>query len=168
MKVTGYKLRNAIQNQCNRRAVLAQQFANSLTKFKGEEKEHPSTVMEAYRQCERDISVLQDVQSRYNQHVMVSLNNQKVSLLFVIKLVGGLGRVEKMWRTALPSRDRYSCRDEDSRNKDTEYATRQMSDKALLEASKEATKMCAAAREAIAIGNATELDLVEVDPGLFE
>jgi hypothetical protein len=167
MKVNGYKLRNAIQNQCHRREVLAAQFKDSLKVFPEEQKEHPSNMMEVYAACEGAIAMLQVAQTMYNSQVRVEFDGQQVPLLFVIKAVGGMGRIEKMWRTSTPREDPYGYRETGQRSKEHVYAEAQMSPKALLEASKAAAKKAAAAREAIAVGNATELD-IDVDPALFE
>lgn len=167
MKVNGYKLRNAIQNMSHRRDVLATQFKDSLLKFPDEDKDHPVELMKQYACCELDIAALQTSQTRYNCEVEVDFQGTPTKLISIIKSVGGLGRVEKMWRGAAPKRDKYSYREHDERNKDSVYASPQMTPKEILDQSKKVAQMCAAAREAIAIGNAVEMEM-DIDPGLFK
>ena len=166
MELNGYKIRNAIQEQTQRRSVLAAQFRESLKKFDDEEKEHPANLMEVYMACENAITALQVIQTQYNWTVKVKIHGKETKLLTAIKLIGGYGRIEKMWRTAAPKYDRYSDYGEGSRSKDTIYAKDQMSPAQILEASKAASKECAAIREAIAIGNSTPMEF-DVDPSLF-
>lgn len=166
MKLNGYKLRNAIQAQAHKRDVLTEQFRQSLKKFPDEEKEHPTELMGAFMASEDAIARLQAAQTLYNTKVMVEFEGKNVPLLFLIKSIGGLGRIEKMWRTATPQRDRYSYRDDDSRNADTVYALPVMKPSEILEMTQRASKRVTTAREAIALGNATEME-IEIDPGLF-
>jgi hypothetical protein len=167
MKITGYRLRNTIQNLCHRRDALAAQFQNSLKKFPNEKKAHPNALMEEYLKCEEDIAQLQHAQTQYNMAAKATYNGKDVSLLFLIKFIGGLGRCEKMWRQALPKPDRYSYRDEDERSKENIYAESQMETKDILVSSRAAASLASGVREAIAVANATALHL-DIDPALFD
>jgi len=165
MKLNGYKLRNAIQKYVHRREVLAQQFSNSLKVFPGEVKPHPTETMSQYVDCEKTIARLQEAQTRYNASVVVNFMGEPTPLIYLVKMVGGLGRIEKMWRTATGKRDRYAY-DDDRRSKDEVYSQAVMTPTEILERSQVAASWCAAARESIAVGNATEIE-IDVDSGLF-
>ena len=74
-------------------------------------------------------------------------------------MVGGAGRLEKMWRSAsTPTTDRYSYREE-TRNKDAIVAERQISFDDAAAYARTASKRAAALRAAIAKGNASEMTL---------
>lgn len=166
MKVTGYKLKNAIQNKSHERDVLAHQWNDSLKKFPDEEKRRPEAVMEEYAACERDLACLQTAQAMYNLSVKVTFDGGNASLLHVIKYIGGLGRVEKMWRTSINSKDDFYHRDSE-RTAGTVYATMQLAPQQVMEATRDAARKASDAREAIAIGNACEME-IDVDPRLFK
>jgi hypothetical protein len=166
MKVTGYKLKNAIQNKSHERDVLAHQWNNSLKKFPDEEKRRPEAVMEEYAACERDLACLQTAQATYNLSVVVPFAGTNVSLLYVIKYIGGLGRIEKMWRTSIGDKNEYYHRG-DERTEGTVYATMQLAPQQVMEATRDAARKASDAREAIAVGNACEME-IDVDPRLFK
>ena len=166
MKVTGYKLKNAIQNKSHERDVLAHQWSDSLKKFPDEEKRRPEAIMEEYSACERDLAYLQTAQAAYNLDVKVRFDGKDVNLLQVIKYIGGLGRIEKMWRTSIGSKNDYYHHD-DERTEGTVYATMQLTPQQVMDATRDASRKASDAREAIAIGNACEMEL-DVDPDLFK
>ena len=167
MKVTGYKLQHALRELSHARDIAAGQFDDSLKVFPGEVKPKPQAIMTAYLGAEAKIAKLQTGQALYNLKVQVDVLGKRMTLSEAVKLVGGAGRSEKMWRSvAAPVKDRYSY------DKDTRDATAIVSQKTVstVEAAtlmKEAARWASALREAIQMGNATEID-IELDPELFE
>lgn len=105
----------------------------------------------------------------YNLQVRVTVQGTEITLAAAVKMLGGAGRVAKMWREAVADKeDRYGYRNERERNKDTEIAQKRVPyDEALKEANK-ADGFAGALRAAIATGNATLVDIEGLDPALFE
>lgn len=167
MKITGYRIQHKLRELTTELAVVVSQFEDSITKFPDEQKDHPRTLFDRCNDLEYRIATLQTVQAKYNLAVQVDILGKKWSLAHAVKLVGGAGRNEKMWRSfAKIKKEKYSY-SEATRNKDNVYEIRVMSpDECLIEA-KKAARFVAAIREAIQIGNATEIEL-DADLSLFE
>jgi hypothetical protein len=173
MKVTGYMLREAIKRHELRRDVAARSFNDSLKAFPGEVKDNPADIVEQFLAAERATAALQTAQMRYNLAVKIDLyghgwDRTTMTLAEAIKLIGGEGRVEKMWRSAAgPSKkDRYYSDDEI----DPSHIRAQPTIKPQ-EAVKLATvagKRAGALRAAIATANATEVEIEDLSPALFE
>ena len=174
MIVTGYKFQHALRELGHRRDNAAKQFANSLFAFEEEEGAlNPLECMSTFRTCEHKIARLQTAQQEYNLAVLVTIymggeNTSCVTLCEVVKMVGGAGRAEKMWRTCASAtgRERYEGR-ELFRDATQVRAKRQIPVDAAMEQAHEAAKIASAIRTAIAIGNSNEME-VELDPSLFE
>jgi ribosomal protein S5 len=108
MQVTGYELRAAIRQWELRRDAAVAQFPGSLAIFDGERKDSPQAVTLAFLHAERMIATLQTAQARYNLGVMVSLDGGAFTLAEAVKRVGGVARMEKLWRAVVvPATDRY-------------------------------------------------------------
>jgi hypothetical protein len=169
MKVTGVKLREALKTHELRRDVLAEEFQKSLTKFPAEEKRKPPDVMYDYETAEMAIAVLQQAQIRYNEQSTVKFAGGDISLSYAIKLLGGLNRVEALWRkTVVKPKDRYGGGYEDvQRNKDTEYAVPVMDVPARTERAVKAAARANALRAAVGYANNQEIE-VEIDPELLK
>lgn len=94
-----------------------------------------------------------------------------MTLAEAVKMVGGAGRAEKMWKSHAinTGRESYS-RIESSRPKDSEFAKRSVSVKECLKNANESAKFAGALRAAIAEGNSTKVDVasINLDPKLFE
>ena len=167
MKVTGYRFQHTLRELAHSRDIASGQFDDSLKVFPGEVKVRPEDAMRAFLDAEAKIAKLQTAQSQYNLKVGVQVLDKRMTLSEAVKLVGGAGRAEKMWRAAAaPAKDRYGF-NKDMRSAGDVIAASTVS---LVEAAthaKEAARWASALREAIQVGNATELDL-EVDPALFE
>ena len=167
MKLTGYRLQHTIREASAELSVLVSQFEDSFMAFPDDKKSKPTDLYQKYLDLEEKITILQTTQGRYNLAVEVEVQGRKMTLAQAVKLVGGAGRGEKMWRgKARIKKERYSY-SEDSRSKDHVYASRTMTPEECLAEAKKASKWAAALREAIQIGNAKEVD-IEVDPALFE
>jgi len=178
MKVTGYLLREAIKQHELRRDTSAKAFDGSLKKFPDEEKDSPVEIVESFSKAEQAIASLQEAQMRYNLAVTVEIMGQgpyptdkvKMSLAKAIKLVGGAGRIEKMWRSATgPKKDRYGYSGSDDEMDPTRIravATIKSAD-AIKQASR-AGKVAGNLRAAIATANAELVEIEDLSPALFE
>jgi hypothetical protein len=168
MKVTGNQLREALRRAVFRRDIWEKQFNDSLFAFKGEEKATPDEVVRNFEQADNQVAAIQDLQQQFNQQVTVPLEGREVTLSLAIKLVGGAGRREKMWRTAASGgeKDRYAGYNR-SRNKDTEEATLRVPQAEALKLADRAARYASALREAIALGNSQSMDL-DVPKGVLD
>lgn len=167
MKVNGYQLREKTREVELRLKVLLHQFEASRTKFKGETKEKPQDIDKLIAKADTQLAKLGEAQTRYNLAVTVTAESQKMTLLQAIRTISAAGRREKLWRKfAAPETNRYSSRDEE-RDPDKEYAQEQVSPAESLKMAASAAGTAGAYRQAIAKGNAQEIDL-EIDPALFE
>lgn len=165
MKVTGYKFQHALRELAHTRDIAAGQFDDCLKVFPGESKLHPTTVMIRFQAAEAQIAKLQTAQADYNLQVQVRVLDQTMPLSEAVKLVGGAGRAEKMWRdVAAPKKDRYGS---DTRDTTSIVAQRTISTEEAAAEAKKAARWASALREAIQVGNATELEF-QLDVALFE
>lgn len=168
MKTTGYALREAIKQHELRKDTSAGAFDGSLKKWPGDEKEHPTKVVESFLMAEAAIARIQTAQARYNLMVMVEHDGRKVSLSEAIKLIGGIARAEKMWRSvATPKKDRYAM-DRDERQAGVVVAVATMTTTEAVKLAQTAAKRAGALRAAIATANAQEVEIENLDPSLFE
>lgn len=176
MKVTGYQLREALRRWQLRRDSAASRFKDSLHKFAGEEKEGPQLVASRVSGAEASIAQLQSWQARYNLKVHVQVRSvdkqTTLPLLEAVKLLGGLTRSEKAWREAAVVKKGsayFSLRSNPlERDGDKLIAQRTVSYE---DAGKEAeayARSISALREAIAVGNASELTLEGFPAALLE
>jgi hypothetical protein len=173
MKVTGYMLREAIKQHELRREAAYRAFNDALKVFPGEVKDSPVSIVEQLLAAERAIAALQTAQMRYNLAVRVELyghgwDRTAMTLGEAIKLVGGESRAEKLWRSAAgPKKDKYRYESDEI---DPTHVRAQPTIKPQ-EAVKLATaagKRAGALRAAIATANATEVEIEDLSPALFE
>jgi len=169
VKVNGFRLQHRIRELSNMRDVYTKQFSEGRYSFPGEEKRTPVAAMKFLGDTERQIVELQVAQAEFNTRVRVSVDGMDVPLMYAIKMLGSLGRMEKMWRSASKGDgERYRYNDfEKERDKDKIYAVSSMTMEEYAAKSREAGARASRYREAIAMGNATALEM-DVDPGLFE
>jgi hypothetical protein len=170
MKITGYKIREALRRWQLRRDTAEGQFNSTLFAFETDTKPHPDEVAKLILDAEAAIATLQVGQTRYNLGVCVEVEGfGQLTLLACIKRVGGLGRLEKKWRAACTAKeDRYAYSDPTTRDPTQLVARRVIS---FEEASKRTTaldKRLGALREAIAVGNAQLFEVSDLDVALFE
>jgi len=169
VKVTGYKLREEIRRNELQRDMAANIFKDSLHAFKEEEKADPRALMQQFRNAEFHVAMLQEAQQRYNLKVTVDVQGRKMSLASAVKMLGGAGRAAKMWREAVGEKeDRYSCRNNLERQKDTETAKRTVSHEEALKEANKADAYAGSLRAAIALGNATETEIEHLESLLLE
>lgn len=160
MKVNGYLIREAIKRWTLYKDTIQAQFKESLYYFDEDQKADPIAVMNEFSKAEYAVAYLEEAQQRFNQIVQVTVLNETMPLTRAVKLVGGAGRQEKMWRDAsIKKKDRYSYDDKLSRSKDTEYAKPAISRAEAIDSSAKASKFAAALRNAIARGNNTDVNL---------
>ena len=172
MKTTGYKLRHAIREAEHIKNIAAGQWDDSLHAFPGEDetKAAPQVLMAKYVECENRLAALQLAQTRYNLAVTVTVQGQPMTLCEAVKRVGGAGRAEKMWRAASSAekKDRYGYNRDLTRNSTEIRAVRTISIEAALLEAKRAARYASALREAIEVGNSTEVEIENLDSSLFE
>lgn len=168
MKVTGYAIREGLRRWQLRRDSAYGQFKESILAFPDEAKPKPIEVSGRAELAEGNIARLQAFQARYNAGVTILVRGVgEMSLLQAVKAVGGLGRLERMWRQASASKDdRYGYRD--TRQTGEIRALRQVSFDEAAEAAATIGRQLGAYREAIAAGNATEVTYTDLDAALFE
>jgi len=172
MKVTGYRIQHALRELEASRELAHQQFTENVMQFESQEdKLELPEVFARFTTLERKIAKLQIQQATYNLAVQVEVLGSTMSLHEAVKLVGGAGRAEKMWRDVVKGNasksNRYSYGSE-TRSKDQEYAKRSISVSDALGHAKLASKTAGALRQAIQVGNATEVELEGLDPALLE
>jgi hypothetical protein len=171
MKITGFQITYRLRELQDTREVTSAQFNSSLFQFASEAgtKASPLELMRILEEYERKISVLQVAQARYNLAVQVEVQGRAMTLHEAVKLVGGAGRIAKMWKDAAKNTgaNPYSY-GETSRDKDHEYAQRAVSVQECLDASTRANRWASALRQAIQLGNAVEMEVEGLDPALFE
>lgn len=165
MKVTGYRLQHALRELEHAREVAAQQFNDNILQFKSaaDNMELP-LVFARFTRLEKQIAKAQTAQTRYNLSVAVNVLGEDMSLLQAVKLVGGAGRAEKMWRDTVKGKktDRYGYNN-DQRTAGTEYAERSVPVDDAMKHAQHAARIASALREAIQVGNATELEIEGLD-----
>jgi len=159
MTINGYKLQQAIREAIADRDTQAARFEPALSYFPGEPKGDPREIARRFNEAERRLCSLQTAQTCYNLAVKVTVMGQSMSLCEAIKLVGGAGRLEKMFRMAgSEKKERYSYR-EDTRQEGTIVAQKTLTLEEIDAERKTAHRWAAALRTAIASGNATEREL---------
>lgn len=162
-KVTGYQIREAINRWSLRLQTSTRLFKDSIWKFEEEAKENPAVVVSQVSDAHDSISRLKEIQQFYNRQVKVDLPDETITLALAVQLLPGAGQVEKMWRDAATDtgRDRYSYR-ETSRDKDHEYAQRQISVQDAAKRAEDAARWASSLRNAISRGNTKEVAVGEV------
>lgn len=169
MKVTGYQLREAIKQQELRRDAAVRAFPSALKAFPDELPEQsPIELSSLCLEAEARIASLQTAQMAYNLKVRVTVAGENMPLAAAIKLIGGISRAEKMWRSAVaPKVDRYSFSDE-TRKTDEVVKRPTISTKDAQARVVALARQTSAMREAIALGNATAVEIEGLDGSFFE
>lgn len=168
MKTTGYALREALKQQELLRETASRSFNDTLKAFAGEIKDSPVSVMDAMIRAEAAIASLQTAQMRYNLMVTVKVEDTTFSLAAAVKLVGGVARAAKMWQSvAAPKEDRYGYRNTDERDPNQLRAEPTINTQEALKLATIMAKRAAALRQVIAVANATEVEIEDLDPSLF-
>lgn len=173
MKISGYGLREAIKEHSLRSSTAASGFDRTLKAFKSEresgQKDTPQVVAGRFLDAEMAVARLQTVQSEYNLKVTLVFEGETITLTQAVKMIGGLARAEKMWRSvASPKKDRYGYDDvELERDPTKERAEFQITQTEAAVLSSRLARKAGRLRAAIATANATEIEL-DFDPVLIE
>ncbi len=170
MKTTGIMLRDAISLHSLRRETAQRGFDSTLKAFPEETKETPQEVMSRIEAAELAIVALQEAQMRLNLAVRVKVAGVgEMTLAKAVKLVGGAGKIEKMWKSvASPPKDRYSYNASDTRDPNQIVATPTLSTAEAVKLAIQAAKRASALRAAIAEGNLQMVEIEDLNPALFE
>ena len=169
MEVTGYDLKEAVRRYTLRRETAASQFNDSLRKFPDEDKATPDEVVKRIRDAEEAIATLQVAQARYNLIVRVEVPNRgRVPLLECIKRIGGLGRIEKTWRSAATVKERSLFDSERTREPGVVTQERQISFDDASFRTEQIDRELATLRVLISTGNAQKVDIEGLDASLFD
>jgi hypothetical protein len=160
--VNGYQLREAIRKWELRRVTLANQFTDVLTAYPNEKKPKPEAVAEDLLVAENAVAQLQTAQQEYNLAVTVDVQGTKMTLAHAVKLIGGAGRISKLWGTAAGrgKKDRdFGYRSDGERDPTKVYKERQISVEDATKRAEAADRYAGAIRSAISTGNATSVNL---------
>ena len=174
MEITGYMLKEAIKMAGLELDAIRSGFDDSLFAFDGDEKQDPVGIAKETATLEGKVAHLQTAQAEYNLTVTVSVKgidgvSAPMSLGAAIRLVGGMGRLAKMWRTAARGkiRDRWDRQRVETRSADLVVAHPTVTKADALIQAKTYEKFASALRNAIAVGNTTKLDIAWVDTSLL-
>ncbi len=162
MKINGILLREALKRWERARTLAIASFQDSLWRFDGEQKPSPMEACEAFIKADTIHATLQDLQQRYNSAIEMEHLGNTITLGVAVKMIGGAGRVEKMWtEAAAKPKNRYGFDDsmDRKRDKDAIYAIRSISVQDCVAISNKTSEIAAKLRSQIALANATMLDL---------
>jgi len=165
MRVTGFKLREAIQLARMKLDAFRPTFKKSTASFQPESADKPGAVSDEIKAMEDKVLRLSVVQEMFNTSVYVIVGGESMTLLEVLKRIGMAGRMRKMWLEVVKE-DRYS-RTDVYRDKTAEYATAMVSEKDVLQHADHWAKEASRMRAALAEGNSKEMDIEGVDEGLL-
>ncbi len=160
MKVNGLQLMQAIERLRKRIPALRTQASDALFTFEGQEKLPVTEAVQKFYEAETLAAELQEAQSFYNRAVTLQFQGRTITLKHAITLLGPLGRTAKLWRSMAEEtgRDRWSGR-EVSRNKDSEYATRQMKTEGCIAEADAADRTRSELNVLVSGANTTQIDI---------
>ena len=171
-QVTGHQIKQSIKRWELRKQIADKQFKESIYTFKDEKKGlTPQAIGKNYKEADAAIAYLEELRQQYNRYVRLKVGGQEMTLSLAVKLYGGAGRMEKMWRLACvdEQQDRYNRYDGRTRQKDAEYATRRVTVEEAMKQADIAAIYAGDLRAAIAEGNGTKFTVPSEFPGdLFE
>lgn len=162
MLYTGYALQTKIRTLKVEVDSYASQFENGKAKFQDEDKPTCWEAFKNFKQAEEELATVQTLQCMYNQRVYVTVQGVRMTLAKAVRLVGGAGRAEAMWRNIVaPKKDRYGSRDGLVRSANETHADPTYTMDQAKEQAKKTSTYASALRQAIQEANATQ---VELDP----
>jgi len=177
MKVTGQQLIAAIKEWSHVRDMATAEFSMSNHRFPGDQKDSPAEVSARIVTAEGNVAKLQAAQGAFNQRIKVTVDGETLSLAEAIKRIGGVSRVEKLWREVAKGdekkRRRSSLYGDDiglvrSKKDDVERAEILVTPAEANLKAKEIAKKVALLRSAIQAGNARKTEIEGLEPALFE
>jgi hypothetical protein len=168
-KVNGYKLRESLKVWELKKNAVNDVLANCFLRFPDEPQKFPEKASTQLEECELAIARLQTAQAYYNLNVQVTVGKQTFSMMEAVKLIGGAGRLEKIWRSATKglNKDRHN-RYEYSRNKDDVSAVLTLDPEKAIQIATEKARYAGQIRAAIAVGNGKEVEIEFLDPELLQ
>jgi hypothetical protein len=163
-EVTGYDIREAINRWRLRKQVMERQFRDAIYAFKGQEKPKPDEAAKEFTKADRYIALLEDLRQNFNQQVKVRITNltgedEEMTLSVAVKLFGGSGRLEKLWRDSCHEpEERYGRYDRQvTRSAGDEHAERRISVKDTIQKADEAARYASQLRTAISVANGNRI-----------
>ncbi len=137
----------------DRRASLLSQWNDSIWAFLGEKKVGTKELAEKIVEAENSIASLQTFQSQFNLQIAFEWQGKTISLMQAIKMIGGAGRLEKMWSSASKiKKDQYGY-GLPTKKSDEETVTRTISIEDAAKLSSKYTRDAGRLRALIAKGN---------------
>ena len=167
MEITGYQIKEALKMVSLEKETVLTQFDETLYAFAGEKKPSPEEISDRVAYLETKIATLQTAQSQYNLHVQVSVQGEDMTLQQAIKMVGGAGRLSKMWRSAAKGNKRDHATTV-TRKTDEEIAQPTITKQDSMVRAKAAEMFASRLRSAIAVGNTNKVNIPWVDESLFD
>ena len=162
MKVTGYQLREALRHWRSVLDGLANDLKGSLYYFEPKEKINPLVVAKDYVAAEDAVAKIEEAQQKYNLRVTMTIADEPRTLTYAIKALGMAGRYAAVWKSV--ATDKQNTRGwgdtyDRVRNKDDVHAKRSISKEAASKMRTAANKHASDIRQAIALANASTLDI---------
>lgn len=159
-RITGYTLRERIRELSSRVEVAAKAFNDSFFVFPGEKKPSPVDAAKELQEAETQLALAQSDQQKFNLLVTIDVMGQSMSLAQGVKLLGGIGRIEKGWRGSLDTKNRYGYNDL-TRDANQVRAERAVPIDVTIEQAGISARFASQLRAAVAKGNAAEVDISE-------
>jgi hypothetical protein len=158
MRVTGNQLRAALKLWEMRLNVAVQQFETSIYAFPGEDK-NPLTAMNMIEKAHAAIATIQTAQTQYNLLVELNWNGNTIPLTSGVKSLGMASHEAKLWRSALPKKDRYDSIRDKTRNAEEIIATVVIPLERMAQYAFDKQKSATELQSAIATANATLIEI---------
>jgi hypothetical protein len=164
MKITGHRIKEAIEAWKIKRELAADAFGKALFSFEGEKKMPADAFFAEYDEAEDAIVKLQAAQAEYNLHVTLDASGENYTLIEAVKRVGVLTRYIKVWKEALKAQAVETSRWERQRNfvrkQDDQIAEKTITDERCREMVTKLSQQKNALQGAVAVANATPVEIV--------
>lgn len=160
MPVTGYGLKAQRQALELDLTTLFDELSNALYAFKTDVKRPMAAVSADIAAKQKELCKLETLQAQYNLAVKVDVEGETISLMEAVKRVGGAVKLEQAWRAvATPKKDSYAPEHQTERSFDREFAGRTVTTEDAKGHTVAAARYASAVKAAVALGNATEIEL---------
>jgi hypothetical protein len=168
MQVNGYMIREAIKQWETRRDALQAQFPDTLTKFPDDPTPSPKDVASQLLEAEANLAKIQQAQAQYNAAVKIPFKGTPIPLGQAVKMLGGLARLEKLWKDAshAPKRNPWDTDSKGPRDPNLIHAVRQVSYLEAADLAVAAGKDSGNLKVEVASANATAIEL-DLDSALL-
>jgi|APSaa5957512576_1039674.scaffolds.fasta_scaffold11049_2 hypothetical protein len=180
MKVTGHEIINRLKELKAERSLLNDTFPTTLMQFPSDLEEDgavkPGVIVDRIAGLELGIVKLQHAQSRYGAMVNLVFEGEPMPLIRAVKLLGGIERVEKLWRSASQAKvGRRNMYDDSPKQRELskgvfETQARVVPAEVALKKAQKAGRRTSTLRGLIAAGNARAVEAREIglDPALMQ